>query len=646
MKNLTKRNVLVSCLSLFGLTLTLAGCSSSSSSATITNTISSSIYGYISDIKVNGEDYDSTATYSAGDTVTFVVYPAEDFLIGGATVNGNAASTVLGATNTYQSTLSAGTNRISATFSIDPTVDIVSKFKLNIDEDTFDAVMNTATYDFREDGIEEMDLSSYRYLVDGDTTHFTTKMEGYTVKVRYLGIDTPESSSVIEKWGKAASEFNASILDATTGTAKHVILQSQGRASYPDLVEGVDDTSVWESETDGYNRNLAYVWYATVDNPELEDFRCLNLEIMYEGYSQGLGSSLDEMGEEYYIAFNKANLSAEANQKNYYSSASDPNYYWDNNDEPVNLDLKTLYESTTDGTSAFNTDSPYADNYTFYRIYGYVSRKTETSYFIQDQPSYDQSNGLPEAYGIYVFTYATNTIAVGDYVAVIGVISSYSGNYQMQGTSYNVLKPDTNKNTIVQSSGHTIEPIQLTAAQFESQKYRNVLVTITDTLDCREYQPGSYLYNRGGIYEIDTSGESSTNNYTLKYPFYFDDHSITTFGTVGSETTTYYRIKTADEIYLTHDGQNSYSYKFFSGGDNLYASAGAKYAYNNSNNEYYLAETDDDGNKISYIETTYKQRSFTSLTAISQAYVSTSGQTTSMLALIVARGDITLDYTN
>lgn len=639
MKLNTKRRILITCLSLLGIG-TLAGCGGTNA-ATVTNSITSSIYGSIGSIEINGEAYDSSKTYSSGDTLTFVITTEEDFIIDTATVNGNAASRILGETNKYQYTLTAGTNKISATFTVDKTIDFVEKFKLNISQETFEAVMaDDSDYDFRENGIEEMNLDGYRYCVDGDTTHFETKKEGYTVKVRYLGIDTPESSSVVEKWGKSASEFNKSILDEDIGTATHVILQSQGRAMYETLSD-TQDESVWESEVDTYNRNLAYVWYTTVENPTLNDFRCLNLETMYMGYSQGLGNAEDEMGEYFYTYFVKANLSARENARNYYSNEKDVNYYYDWNVEPVDLKLEDLYKTST---NAYSTDSEYADNYTFYRVHGYVTRKVEQSYFIQDKPSYERGAGgsLPEAYGIYVFTYTTNNLREGDEVYVIGVISTYGGSYQMQGTSYDTLKPDENKDTIIQSRGNEIEPISLTAAEYEEAEYCNVLVSITDQMDCYQKDGSSYTYNRGGLYEIDVTGEDEDNDYTMKYPYYFTDNMIVTFGKSAVTNTDNYRIKITNEVLITHGGQSSYSYKFFSGGTNIYSPNGAKYAYSKSNN--YLDEYDDNGNKITYVTTEYEARSFTSLTCISQPYVSTGGNS-QITMLIVSRADVTLAYT-
>ena len=73
-------------------------------------------------------------------------------------------------------------------------------------------------------------------VVDGDTAWFT--LEGQREKVRFIGVDTPESTTQHEPFGEEAAAFTASILHA-------------GRPVSLEL--DVD-------ERDRYGRLLAYVW--------------------------------------------------------------------------------------------------------------------------------------------------------------------------------------------------------------------------------------------------------------------------------------------------------------------------------------------------------------------------------------------------
>lgn len=64
-----------------------------------------------------------------------------------------------------------------------------------------DKLKLTASYknkDFLADGIGEVTLLR---VVDGDTAHFLNK-KGDTIKIRFLNINTPESTGVIAAWGK------------------------------------------------------------------------------------------------------------------------------------------------------------------------------------------------------------------------------------------------------------------------------------------------------------------------------------------------------------------------------------------------------------------------------------------------------------
>ncbi len=90
---------------------------------------------------------------------------------------------------------------------------------------------------------------------DGDTIAFTP---GFTQdkRVRFLGVDTPETYPIIDPWGLEAKAFTTSVVEA--GTVFY--LQSD-----PEL--GTNDT---------YGRTLAYVWVDGV---------MLNYELVKNGYS-------------------------------------------------------------------------------------------------------------------------------------------------------------------------------------------------------------------------------------------------------------------------------------------------------------------------------------------------------------------------
>lgn len=105
--------------------------------------------------------------------------------------------------------------------------------------------------------------------IDGDTAHFidpyTTSSDNY-VKVRFLGIDTPESTIENDPWGKAASNYTKQILNNAT----EIILESE------------------DARQDTYGRYLAWVWV---------DSKLLNLMIVQEAYSNSTTSLSSKYGK-------------------------------------------------------------------------------------------------------------------------------------------------------------------------------------------------------------------------------------------------------------------------------------------------------------------------------------------------------------
>lgn len=96
-------------------------------------------------------------------------------------------------------------------------------------------------------------------VVDGDTIEVFKN--GNTFKVRYIGIDTPETvkpNSEVECFGKEASEFNKNLV-----LGKKVKLES-------DLID-----------EDKYNRKLRYVYIAEGDNNGV----MVNELLISEGYA-------------------------------------------------------------------------------------------------------------------------------------------------------------------------------------------------------------------------------------------------------------------------------------------------------------------------------------------------------------------------
>lgn len=153
--------------------------------------------------------------------------------------------------------------------------DSVIEYELNTD--LTDQLSLSRSFDgttLTDDGIEEVSLISCE---DGDTAVFDTASG--QVRVRFLGIDTPEASYKYDPWGFQATQFTCEKLyNAST------------------LVIEQDDEA---GPVDNYGRTLGYVWY---------DGRLLNLEVLEQAYSLAVGVEKLKYSAEFLAAQEHASL--------------------------------------------------------------------------------------------------------------------------------------------------------------------------------------------------------------------------------------------------------------------------------------------------------------------------------------------------
>lgn len=491
--------------------------------------------------------------------------------------------------------------------------DVVGQTKLNLDDDLFKTLMSnkkTSAYDknlmdFNRDGVERM-LTTTDYApndaddvftnyVDGDTTQFTSYNGNYTVKVRYLGVDTPESTSEVEEWGRSASLFNKSILKK----AKYVIVQSAGSAKTGKRAP---------ADLDGYQRSLAYVWYSNEDNPTKESFRNLNLELVYNGYS-GFNAPSDDMKEDFYNAFSNAYAIAQEYKKHRFSDEKDPNY--DYNPAQV-LPLDMLYDETyyvdhfdPETNESLGTYSSFCDDKTWYSFDGYVTRVVGGSAF------YIQNKIGDNYYGLYVFTLRTyEPVQVGNWLRVTGVLDYYSGMYELKGVSYSFFNHEDKDIKYLDENGNptedvtkvkkeTVTPIKATSQDIFDLKYPSCLVELVGDGTESDKNKGLIFQKASNSYgDITYGGTQEVNTYNEAYPFYNTDNSMVLFGRygvnssiggIGASDASIVRIKvnrdaiikgnytsesyvfgSDDEHVTVTEEQAICSYKFFCGGVSYY----------------------------------------------------------------------------
>ena len=687
--------------SLFAVSV-LAGCNKEAD-ASIYDATKESIFGQLTNFKVDEK--------KAGHTLTFTAKPSEYYHVkdGGVTNNGVACTPVgqpkADGSQVFKTTLKAGRNTLVGTYEINKDVDIVKEYKMPVSDSVFSAVfnynLNGQKYglDFRRAGIEKMqaplkadgsESDAFFNCIDGDTTHAETANLGYTVKMRYLSINTPESTSEIEEWGLTASYFNKFIFTGDENClktfpesdknalmerphgARHVILLSSAVAKHETVVDDGDipddddddlvpsirsavraeddpepepenrpvtvedlmigDTSgkqgPFHAGVDGYGRSLCYVWYSDKANPTKDDFRCLNLEMVYQGLSLGIGS-VDATSIETYKMFAAADNSARANFRHIYSGANDSNYYYYKRQNPRKISLEYLYKTglNPDGSDAdtaikYRPDlSPAADKKTLYRIEGYVTQKVGSAFYIQDNYQYDNDkvlSGEVTPYGIYVFTLRKIPVKIGEYVSVVGAVNYYSGTFQMQGISYH-LEPDYKRDTLIgysynDSTGvktkmerQTIVPIKLTGAQFNALRLPSVLVEIVDNVYFYDFEE-AFSKAPTGFQPLAEGGTEEINGYNEWYPFYNTNNNPYVWALPSSEIQTkaslsawnlahrnpsprysndLIRIVVNKEVILSDDeGNDCYSYRFLTGGEYYYNAHGAEYANLEQDNPY------------------------------------------------------------
>lgn len=292
---------------------------------------------------------------------------------------------------------------------------------------------------FLTDGIGEVELVRN---VDGDTAHFSNVGSNTSFSVRFLACNTPESTGKIEEWGKAASNYTATKLNA----AETIVLQSSTGGT-PDMTN---------------DRYLGYVWVDGV---------LLNLELVVKGYAQASNVS----NSPYNDTFNLAEFQAKKFKLVSWSGEDDPDFYY--------------------GEAEYATLKEVRDNLGEYygkkiRIEGLVTRKEDTNAYIQ---YYDEEDD--KYYGLYVFSFYTTAIskllAVGNVVEITGILAYFdfdnlgpeSGNgaYQLTDVVYSEFFP-TEDNLKVISTGNEVSGYSIEASEItkDNPNLEHTFVTLTN----------------------------------------------------------------------------------------------------------------------------------------------------------------------
>lgn len=376
-------------------------------------------------------------------------------------------------------------------------VDYVAQTKL---EQTFSSTSSFTG----ADGIEEVTLYQ---AVDGDTIHVTDKA-GTILKLRFLGVDTPESTSKVEPWGMAASKFTKNIVK----NCKSLVIQSEGGAA----------------TTDNYERYLTWVWYQAEEG---EDYRLLNLELVQEGYSFGKTDGLVRYKD---VILNAATQARRQGIKVF--GETDTTYCYN---EAIELSLKELRTSLDkDGN-----DSEYYNKKVVFEA-TVVGLDKNGTYYLNDT---DLETGI--TYGIQAYSNQAGTTGylntVGNRVKLSGTVVYYENNnkgvYQLTSLIDKMISKNVDNIKLISENYDydvddiTPEELNDTTSStcnvklFTKVKLSNVVVertyttegsgaiTITGKIDNKEVNIRTLvMYDRTGKYEVDNAKRVTASNFDGK----------------------------------------------------------------------------------------------------------------------------------
>ena len=341
----------------------------------------------------------------------------------------------------------------------------------------------------------ESDTKKYevtvRQYIDGDTTHFNVPediSETGVLKARYLGVNTPESTGTIEKWGKAASNF------------------TKEKLSGADSIYVESDDENWNFDNTSSHRCLCFVWY----RPKGEsDYRNLNVELLQEGYAIANNSAGNRYGETCMAAINQAKELG----LHVYSTEKDPLFYEGAVQEVTLKALRTT------------PDTFVGINVSFEAII--VREYSNTLYVVE----YDEEDGI--YYGInvyYGFSADPDCLAfmkIGNRVRFVGSMQYYEagGTYQISGIQYKPRKPEESCQLV--EEGDQPDYVLTDPAEFSKGK-KSVIVTLKmdeETMEVeREYRYAELALSTGvafkdlhvdSIYTTTNDSSSSKGAMTL-----------------------------------------------------------------------------------------------------------------------------------
>lgn len=273
--------------------------------------------------------------------------------------------------------------------------------------------------DFYVDGIGQFDLKT---AIDGDTAHFTPLKDSLnkgTMKARFFGIDTPESTGKVQEYGKDASDYTKEQLKAAAANGTIVISSAQ------------DDYGAPNPDSTG-ERYVSLVWInLNKKNAPKEELTLLNLMIVQVGLSWVKNvQSMPQYSDTFYAAQRQA----ETYKLKLHSGIPDPRINWGDYVDTSLVDMKNEVAACLADPTRQNA----YDNAKV-RIQGTVCGFINHILYLEDYVLYDKDNPAlgGEYVGINIFV-GMNDISskytkLNTYLQVCG-LAQYTDNYGFQIT--------------------------------------------------------------------------------------------------------------------------------------------------------------------------------------------------------------------
>ena len=273
--------------------------------------------------------------------------------------------------------------------------------------------------DFYKDGIGQFTLKT---AIDGDTAHFTPLVDSEhigTMKARFYGIDTPESTGKVQEYGKPASNFTKEKLLEANENGTIVVSSAQSSYAPP------------EPDSTG-SRYVSLVWInLTKKNAPLNELYLLNLWIVQDGLSWV--KNVQSMPE-YQDTFYAAEAQAKDYKMNLHSGEPDPYFNYGDYQDASLLDIKYEIQETLDDPDHVNTFDGAK-----IRIQGTVAGFISNILYLQDYVYYDSEDPSlgGEWCGINIFVgmgaISSKYTKINTFIQVCG-LAQYTDNYGFQVT--------------------------------------------------------------------------------------------------------------------------------------------------------------------------------------------------------------------